>query len=428
MSKQGILIFCIFVPLNVIGMKKFSFKLVALLVLFFSLASCCNNEKKAKYVFYFIGDGMGFAHISLTEAYLATQEGKIGNNPLLFSQFPVMGMVTTYSANKYITCSSAAGTALSTGAKTNNYMLGVSPDSTELTSISYKIHNAGIPVGITSNVTIDHATPASFYANSVKRSDYYTIASQLAESGFEFFGGGGFNGVKDARNSEKSLYEIAQESGYVFAYGVEDYKAKKESAQKVVLFKEDSLTRNDILSYAIDREEGDLTLPDLIESAIDFLDNDEGFFIMAEGGLIDWTAHSHDLPGTIYEILDMDQAIKVAYDFYLKHPDETLIVVTADHETGGLALGYQKGSVYDLSVVPSPEDVKSTAGTNVENYMEVYPSDSLSKMAKIGWTTTSHAGDAVPLFAIGAGSERFSGRQDNTDVPKRILGAMGIEF
>ena len=129
------------------------------------LASCCSNEeKKAKYVFYFIGDGMGFSHISLAEGYLATKEGKIGNNPLCFSQFPVMGMATSYSANRYITCSSAAGTALATGTKTNNGMLGVTPDTTELTAISYKIHEAGFPVGITTSVTIDHATPASFYS------------------------------------------------------------------------------------------------------------------------------------------------------------------------------------------------------------------------------------------------------------------------
>lgn len=409
-------------------MKRFGPKFVAFLVVLAIFTSCCSNGKKAKYVFYFIGDGMGFSHLTLTEAYLATKEGKIANNPLLFTQFPVMGMATTYSANRYITCSSAAGTALSTGSKTNNGMCGVAPDSTDLVSISYKIHDAGYPVGITSSVTIDHATPACFYANSVKRSDYYSIATQLSKSGFEFFGGGGFNGVKDKRNGEKSLYDMASDAGYEFAYGVEDYRQKRDAAKKMILFKEDSLTRDDILEYAIDRDEDDLTLPQVVGSAIDFLDNDKGFFVMAEGGLIDWTAHSHDLPGTIYEILDFDEAIKVAYDFYLQHPDETLIVVTADHETGGLAMGYQKGYVYDLSVVPSPEDVRSTAGTGVENYMDVYPSDSLSKVARIGWTTTSHTGIAVPVFAVGAGSEKFAGRMDNTDIPKRICEAMGVNF
>ncbi len=392
------------------------------------LVSCSCGEKKAKYVFYFIGDGMGFSHISLTEGYLATKAGKIGNDPLCFTQFPVMGMATSYSANRYITCSSAAGTALATGSKTNNGMLGTTPDSSNLTAISYKIHNAGFPVGITTSVTIDHATPGSFYANSTARSDYYSISEQLATSGFEFFGGGGFYGAKDKRHQEKSLYDIATEAGYEFAYGVEDYKAKKLSgAQKMILFQEDEAKRNNDLPYVYDRVDGDLELPQVVEAAIDFLNNGNGFFLMVEGGKIDWAAHSNDLAGTVLEMLDFDQAIAVAYEFYKQHPDETLIVVTADHETGGVTLGRGKGYVYDLSVID-----KATAnngeGTDVSNYMQDISMDSLSVVAKIGWTTTSHTGGAVPVFAVGAGSELFAGRQDNTDIPKKICKAMGVAF
>lgn len=410
-------------------MKKIFKSLLLLAVTVLFLASCgAQGEKKAKYVFYFIGDGMGFSHISLAEGYLATKEGKIGNNPLCFTQFPVMGMATSYSANKYITCSSAAGTALATGTKTNNGMLGTTPDSTNLTAISYKIHNAGFPVGITTSVTIDHATPGSFYANSTARSDYYSISEQLATSGFEFFGGGGFYGAKDKRHQEKSLYDIAQENGYQFAYGVEDYKVKKSSgAEKVILFQEDEAKRNNDLPYVAERVEGDLELHQVVEAAIDFLNNEKGFFLMVEGGKIDWAAHSNDLQGTILETLDFDQAIQVAYKFYQQHPDETLIVVTADHETGGVTLGRGKGYVYDLSVV---DKVAGTAveGSDVSNYMSGVSKDSLSIVAQIGWTTTSHTGGAVPVFAIGAGSEMFAGRQDNTDLPKKICKAMGVEF
>lgn len=392
------------------------------------LASSCSQEKKAKYVFYFIGDGMGFSHISLTEGYLATKEGKIGNSPLCFTQFPVMGMATSYSANRYITCSSAAGTALATGNKTNNGMLGVTPDSSELVSIAYKIHNAGFPVGITTSVTIDHATPASFYANSAARSDYYSIAQQLASSGFEFFGGGGFYGAKDKREQEKSLYDIASEAGYEFAYGVDEYDAKKGSADKMILFQKGDKKNND-LPYVQDRVEGDLELPQVVESAVDFLNNQDGFFLMVEGGKIDWAAHSNDLAGTIFEMLDFDQAIAAAYEFYKQHPDETLIVVTADHETGGVTLGRGKGYVYDLSVVGRPQkgNVEGVS-TDVSNYMSGVSVDSLSIVAKIGWTTTSHTGGAVPVFAVGAGSGLFAGRQDNTDIPKKICKAMGVEF
>ena len=411
-------------------MRKFFNKLL-LVAAVAIMAVSCTGEKQAKYVFYFIGDGMGFSHISLTEGYKATEEGKIGNEPLCFSQFPVMGMATSYSANKYITCSSAAGTALATGSKTNNGMLGTAPDSSNLTAISYKIHNAGFPVGITTSVTIDHATPGSFYANSTARSDYYSIGEQLATSGFEFFGGGGFYGAKDKREAEKSLYDLAAENGYSIAYGVDEYAKAKESAkaadgsQKMILFQKMEKRNND-LPYVLEREEGDLELPQVVGKAIDFLDNSKGFFLMVEGGKIDWAAHSNDLAGTIFEMLDFDQAIAVAYEFYKKHPDETLIVVTADHETGGVTLGRTKGYAYDLSIVKNAD--QKAGDSDVSNYMDGISKDSLSVVAKIGWTTTSHTGGAVPVFAVGAGSQMFAGRQDNTDIPKKICKAMGVEF
>ena len=149
---------------------------------------------------------------------------------------------------------------------------------------------------------------------------------------------------------------------------------------------------------------------------------------MSEGGKIDWAAHSNELVGTVLEMLDFDQAIAVAYEFYKQHPDETLIVVTADHETGGVTLGRGKGYVYDLSVIDKVVGSQSAEGTDVSNYMQDISNDSLSVKAKIGWTTTSHTGGAVPVFAVGAGSEMFAGRQDNTDIPKKICKAMGITF
>lgn len=399
-----------------------------LLATLFVFSSCCiTSEKKAKYVFYFIGDGMGFSHIALAEAYNAAKDGKIGSEPLCFTQFPVMGMATSYSASNMITCSSAAGTALSTGFKTNNGMLGVAPDTTELESIAYKIHDAGYKVGIMTSVTIDHATPGAFYANSAARSDYYAIAAQLPESGFEFFGGGGFQGLKK-EDGRKPIYEIVAENGYEVAFGKEEYEAKKDSAEKIIYF-QNKERATEVLPYAFLRGEGDISLADVVTEAIEFLDNDKGFFIMAEGGQIDWAAHANDITNTIHEIIDFDEAIQVAYEFYLKHPDETLIVVTADHETGGVTLGRTKGYTFDLSLVPEKAlSAKTDSEKNVENYMQQYPADSLSKAAKIGWTTSSHTGGAIPVFAIGAGSSRFAGRADNTDIPKRIISAMGIEW
>ncbi len=398
------------------------------LALLFVVSSCCNNnQKQAKYVFYFIGDGMGFAHVALAEAYNAAKQGKIGSEPLAFTQFPAMGMATTYSASNMITCSSAAGTALSTGYKTNNGMLGVTPDTSNLVSIAKMIHNFGYKVGVMSTVTIDHATPAAFYANSAARNDYYSIAAQLPLSGFEFFGGGGFGGV-EKQGDRKPLYDIVAENGYAVAMGAEDFEAKKGSADKILFF-QDSADINNILPYAFEREESDISLAQVVKAAIEFLDNEKGFFIMAEGGQIDWAAHANDITNTIHETIDFDEAIQVAYQFYLKHPDETLIVVTADHETGGLTLGRTKGYVFDLASVPGRKAQMTTSErADINNYMEHTPADSLSKAAKIGWTTTSHTGAAVPVFAVGAGSEAFVGRMDNTDIPKRIMDAMGLQF
>ena len=207
---------------------------------------------------------------------------------------------------------------------------------------------------------------------------------------------------------------------------MDEYKAKKGSSEKMILFQKGDKKNND-LPYVAERVEGDLELPQVVEAAIDFLNNEKGFFLMVEGGKIDWAAHSNDLQGTILETLDFDQAIQVAYNFYLQHPEETLIVVTADHETGGVTLGRGKGYVYDLSVVNDGKKAASV-GTDVSNYMQDISADSLSVVAKIGWTTTSHTGGAVPVFAVGAQSGLFAGRQDNTDIPKKICKAMGVQF
>ena len=388
--------------------------------------SCAPKEKHAKYVFYFIGDGMGATHVAATEAYLAQKRGVIGMDPLCFTQFPVMGEAVSCSASNIITDSSAAGTALSTGEKTKNGMLCIAPDSTTvLKSIAYKIHEAGYSVGIMSTTPINHATPAAFFGHNIKRGNYYAIGKELPESGFEFFGGGGLYHPKGKEGDEEvSLYDLIAEGGYTLAYGYEDFLAKKDAERIVLVQKENS---EEICPYALGRPEGALTLSQIVEAAISVLErNPKGFFLMAEGGLIDWTAHSQDLAGTIFEILDFDQTIAVANAFYERHPDETLIVVTADHETGGLALGH-KGYNYDLTVI---DKIKSaSASTDVEKYMNDPASiGNINEEARVGWTTYSHCGGPVPVWAKGVGSARFAARQDNTDIPKKICAAMGVAF
>ena len=406
-------------------MKKIDFFMAAAALL--SLAvSCGRQEKDAKYVFYFIGDGMGATHVAAAEAYLAQERGVIGMDPLCFTQFPVMGEATSFSASNIITDSSAAGTALSTGEKTKNGMLSVAPDSvTNLKSIAYKIHEAGYSVGVMSTTPINHATPAAFFGHNIKRGNYYAIGKELPGTGFEFFAGGGLYHPKGKEGDEEvSLYDLIAEGGYTLAYGYEDFKAKQDADHIVLVQAEGS---EEICPYALGRPEGALTLPQIVEAAITVLErNPKGFFLMAEGGLIDWTAHSQDLAGTIFEILDFDQAIAVAYAFYERHPKETLIVVTADHETGGLALG-RKGYNYDLTVI---DKIKNTsAPTDVEKYMNDAQSiDSVNEEARVGWTTYSHCGGPVPVWAIGTHAGLFAARQDNTDIPKKICAAMGVAF
>jgi len=381
----------------------------------------CDHTPKAKYVFFFIGDGMGLAHISLTEAYLSAQKGEIGNESLNFTQFPVVGITTTYSIGNIITESSAAGTALASGEKTTNRMLGMRPDFTNLKSIAYPIHEAGYSVGILSSVTIDHATPAAFYANSASRSDYYNIALQLPQSGFAFFGGGGLSQPTGRNNDQQSVYEAISDAGYTIVRGAGGYQLHKEGATKMYYTQAEGIEGD--LPYSIDRKENDLTLPMVAEAAIDFLYNPKGkgFFIMCEGGKIDWAAHSNDAKTTILEVLDFADAIELAIAFYSKHPNETLIVVAADHETGGLSLGYEKGyEVFFDELVDQQRSIDADQSTTEAVRKS-------NRDAQIGWTSGSHTGVAVPIFAIGAGSGNFGGKMDNTDVPKRILNAMGIK-
>lgn len=411
-------------------MKFRRLKFSVLFIVALLAISCTKQEKDAKYVFYFIGDGMGFSHVALTEAYLAASEDKVGSLPLSFSQFPTLGMVATHSANRNTTCSSAAGTALATGTKTKNGMLGMGADSVALKSIAYKAHEAGYKVGIMSSATIDHATPASFYASAAKRSDYFNISIQLTESDFEFFGGGGFHAGSRDKAKADSIFKSAAANEYTIVNSVEEYNAKKGEAEKMILLQQKEQEMGSI-PYYLQSEEGSLRLADVVEAAVDFLENEDGFFIMAEAGTIDWAAHSNDVANTVYETLELDKAVAIAYEFYLRHPDETLIIVTADHETGGVALGGNSNSKYNLKIVHDyvNKNVSKDIDTNVDNYMSgEIPIDELSAKANVGWTTTNHTATHVPIFAIGVGHQNFSGRIDNTEVPMKICDAMGIEF
>ena len=375
-----------------------------------SLSGCCTKtnktEERAKYIFLFIGDGMGNSHVAATESYLSYKEGKLGGTQLCFTQFPYLGLATTYSANASVTCSSAAGTAIACGAKTNNGMVGMDPEGNNLKSMAYDLKEDGYKIGIMSSVPLNHATPASFYAHNKSRSSHYEISHEIPESGFDFFGGDGFldlNG-KDGNSEPTDVY--LEKNGYKVFYGVQEFGEAK-AYEKVVFCQEDTRSTT-AEQYTSGEEVKDTPLSTVVELALDFLGDKDPFFIMCEGGAIDWEAHSNQTMGTVKETLDLNEAVKVAYEFYLEHPDETLIVVTADHETGGMAIGTNGGgSVVDWA----------TLEANVGD-----ESRELNKKCCIGWTTGGHSGAPVPTYAIGKGAEKFCGRLDNTDIKGKILG------
>ena len=457
------------------------------------LAVCQLQAQQAKYVFYFIGDGMGLNQVNTTEMYFAELEGRIGIKPLLFPSFPVASHANSHSASSSVTDSAAAGTALASGEKTYNGAMGVDVDKNPIQSFAERAKKAGKRVGITTSVSIDHATPAAHYAHEINRSMYYEIALWLPKSNFDFFGGSGFQKPTKTYDGKDapSIFPIFEEAGYTMARGVNEYKAKRDAAKKMILMEKADAEQTS-LRYAIDRQPGDLTLKEITESAIDFLmkeDTKKGFFLMVEGGKIDYAGHANDAATMAYETEDMDNAVKVAYEFYQKHPKETLIVVTADHETGGLSMGRSSGGyALNLKVLANQkqsidvlskyitdlrkqdkvtwEDVKTLLGEKMGFWKELSMTweeekqlrdcfeetftknkakfdenlysrtEQLATVAKqvmaekahLLWSSGSHTAAYVPVFAVGAGSQEFSGRMDNTDIIKKIAKVSGVKW
>lgn len=299
------------------------------------LSSCCG-EPQAKYVFYLIGDGMGVNQVMGTEQYnQATGKGPAEVN---FAHFPVRGFVTTVSASSLVTDSAAGGTALATGVKTYNSAIGVDVDTVAISSVADWAREAGAGVGIITSVGVNHATPACFVAHTAKRGYYETIATQIIETPVDFVAGGGFITEKKTGHNSAYFEDMAREAGISIFHGpaFEDM-ASVEGRVICLSGKEES-----DLPYAIDRKEDDTSLSDLVKAGIDYMEGhfaQKGFFMMIEGGKIDYGGHSQDAATCFQELSDFANAIDLVLAFYERHPKQTLIVVTADHETGGLMLG-----------------------------------------------------------------------------------------
>ncbi|GAB7022538.1 alkaline phosphatase [Salidesulfovibrio brasiliensis] len=325
-------------------MRGFVIRFVALM-LFAVLVTGCSNEKKqaeapaakqaskVKYVMLFIGDGMGLPQRAATEQFLGRK--------LHVDAMPAQGITTTFANDRFITGSAASATAIASGIKTNINYIGVDPEFKPVKTIAEMAKDNGMKVGIVSSVSIDHATPAAFYSHVKTRKMYHEIDCQLAESGFDFFGGGGLKDPSGKKSKAPlgDAIEMAKKNGYKIITDKAAFKALKPGDGKVLSWNA-NLPDGKALPYAMDMTDEDITLPEFTAKAIEMLDNPDGFFLMVEGGKIDWACHANDAAASVRNTVAFDDSVKVGLDFLAKHPDETLIVVTGDHECGGLTLGF----------------------------------------------------------------------------------------
>ncbi|MGN1368403.1 MAG: alkaline phosphatase [Aristaeellaceae bacterium] len=334
-------------------MKKILATLCALALLLTCLpAAMAEDEVKApKYVFMFIGDGMGNPQVTATQYYLGSIENPDSPYPvpadLSFTRFPSLGLVTTYDASSFCPDSASTATSMASGEKTLSGVINYDVTlTTPFKLITEYADEAGMKVGVISSVSVDHATPAAYYAKQPSRNDYYDIAVQgITGTTLDYLAGGGFKKPTGANKDQTDIMELAQTNGWTITSSKEEILALTAESGRVLAVNP-VLQDSKAIHYEIDRErlvaEGEdiLSLADFVEAGIRVLDNENGFFMMCEGGKIDWAGHANDAATSIHETLALSDAVQVAVDFAAQHPDETLIIVTADHETGGMTIGF----------------------------------------------------------------------------------------
>lgn len=397
--------------------------IIAAIAMAMSLNSCQEKKEespRAKYIFLMIGDGMGASHVAVAESYLSAKAGKIGGEQLTMTQFPYYGTCTTHCLDKTITCSAASGTAIASGQKTLYSRLGCDADFNRLESMAFPLKEEGYKIGIMSSVPITHATPAAFYASTPDRGDGYGIMKQIPDSGFDFFGGSGFEDMFGKDGQQLGADKYLEQHGYEVCFGPEEFLAAADTCERIVFCQQKSKAEDAKAYVSEEADAEDITLAEMLQLAIDYLGDEEPFFIMCEGGDIDWESHSSYTMPMIEKVISFDNAIAVAYEFYKAHPEETLIVVTADHETGGVALG--QGESWSNTFIDWIK-IEEEWEKNKEKYLQDSKANrEFNEASHIGWTTSYHTGGAVPVFSIGKGAEKFMGRIDNTDIKGKILG------
>jgi alkaline phosphatase len=470
-----------------------------------------SSNGKAKYVFLFIGDGMSNAQLNSAAIYKAALEGnntydEYGNctyvqqpDALNISSLPVVGMTTTYSRNSYITDSAAAATALACGQKTDSGIISMNySKDTVFKTIAEQAKEKGMKVGIVSSVSIDHATPACFYAHNESRNNYYSIGQGLLDSDFDYFAGGSVrdNKYKNEGYADytlESFIEDAVSKGFTYANSREEFEALSSSSGKVIATTP-TVDSSKALPYELVRDTSDdsddISLAEFTEKGIKLLKNNrKGFFMMVEGGKIDWACHANDAGSAIHDTLAFDEAVGKALEFYRRHPKQTLIIVTGDHECGGMTNGFagtaystyyekiqrQKVSydvfdamvssmshssltdLYDVietnfgldmdedgngltlssfersQLETAYNDMNVTNRTEEQqllyggyNTLSVTITHILNRKAGIGWTSYSHTGAPVPTYARGVNQDLFTGFYDNTDIHAKLKSVIGV--
>lgn len=462
-----------------------------------------QEAKTPKYVFLFIGDGMSYPQFQAASDYLGaladTGSDDIldGNVPLTFMNFPVAGSAVTYDSSSFCPDSASTATSLSTGYKTYSGTINMDETATvAYETIAEKLREQfGWKIGVISSVNLNHATPAAFYAHQASRGNYYEIGEELVASGFEYFAGGGLLKPTGSAKDKTSLYDLAAQSGYQVV--MTQAEAEAVTAGPVLIIDE-HLADSDAFAYENDRTEDMWALSDYVKKGIEVLDNDTGFFMMVEGGKIDWACHANDAGSTVADTVALADAVQVAIDFAKQHPSDTLILVTGDHETGGLTIGYA-GTDYDTYLTnltsqtisyaqfdeeyvakykanktpfeTAMKDVEKLFGLKMSGSaddklvltdyeiqrlktaynlaMTDYDSDQytqeqyvlygtynpfsvtvthiLNNKSGVDFSSYSHTGLPVAVFAQGAGAENFGGYYDNTEIYTKLASMLKVK-
>ena len=384
-------------------MKKNNIISMAVLAMF-AFTSCCN-EPQVKNVIYLIGDGMGFGAVS---TLLLSEDEPTG-----FEMAPVIGLSETCSANNYVTDSAAGGTALATGTRTNNGYAGADPDGNQLTSVLRKAQTYGMKTGIVVNTTLTEATPAAFYAGVTSRKFVYDIAKQFTESEVDLAIGGGldhFVGRPDSLDLTATLigkgYDVylnweavldTESDKFVGILPLYDlHRREKNNGEASAAEGQEVCLAAQMASLNEDASREHLSEPTVYlekatAKALDVLsrNNKNGFFLMIESAIIDGYGHNNDGEGMVIEMQEFNRTLRKMIEYVDQHP-ETLLVVTADHETGGTGVYYTRRT-------PANEGP-----------------------LRLKFSTSGHTGTVVPVFAYGAGAENFAGVMKNIDIPAKI--------